>query len=350
MGVIRLMLALAVVVAHVGGDYLQIPLFGGNGYAAVSCFFIISGFYMSLVLTLKYRRGLSEFYTARIIRLFPLYFLILGVTVALQAASMLAGKPLGAASLLMHERFAWWEYLCSAVANLTFVGSDWLVIYSKISGSPISQLTVLPVIWSLGVEVTFYLMAPFVLRGRTRVVLAALALAVAFRIGVAWTHDFRWSFWMYYFAPSNLAFFFAGALAHRVNAVWPLVPSTGGRYVIWASLVALLLFASHIFTVHSYTFLYVLLALAVAPVFELSKDWKWDRLVGELSYPVYLIHAAILTVYAPLRHFVPEQSKLYAITALTLILSASAVFIEARWQSSLRSLLVRGRRAGAGAR
>ena len=47
MGILRLLLALAVVVAHVQeGGLLGLPFFEGTAYQAVSCFFIISGFYM----------------------------------------------------------------------------------------------------------------------------------------------------------------------------------------------------------------------------------------------------------------------------------------------------------------
>jgi peptidoglycan/LPS O-acetylase OafA/YrhL len=340
MGVIRLLLALAVVVAHVGGDLMGIPLFGGNGYVAVSCFFIISGFYMSFVLNVKYPQGVADFYAARVIRLFPLYFLVLGVTVAIQATSVLTGKPLGAFSVLVAEPFSWWQYLWAAVANLTFVGSEFLILYSKMSGVPVDHLTVLPVIWSLGVEVFFYLMAPFVLRARVAVVMAIFATALLLRLGIAWRFDFQWTMWTYYFGPANLAFFFAGALAHRMHGSWRVARSTVAQYALWVGLTVLILFASRIFDIHSYTILYVLFALAVAPIFELSKNWKWDRLVGELSYPVYLVHASILTVYAPLRHFIPEDSKIYWITAGTLVLSMAAVSIEARWQAAFRSAVV----------
>lgn len=53
MGIIRLLLAAAVVLGH------SSPIFGqtlGGGVLAVNCFFVISGFYMAMVLQKKYLR------------------------------------------------------------------------------------------------------------------------------------------------------------------------------------------------------------------------------------------------------------------------------------------------------
>ena len=79
MGALRLFLAVSVLVAHAG------PLFGFNlmfSDVAVKLFFIISGFYMSLVLSGKYE-GKSlrwTFYTNRFLRLYPAYLLAILIT------------------------------------------------------------------------------------------------------------------------------------------------------------------------------------------------------------------------------------------------------------------------------
>jgi peptidoglycan/LPS O-acetylase OafA/YrhL len=72
MGVVRTLLAIAVVVTHTG------PLFPGvtmiPGTLAVQAFYVISGFYMALVLSTKYSDHASDFYAARALRIFPIYW------------------------------------------------------------------------------------------------------------------------------------------------------------------------------------------------------------------------------------------------------------------------------------
>ena len=76
MGFLRLLLAISVVAAHTG------PFFGTSllpGNYAVESFFMISGFYMALVLSSKYigENSVFYFYTNRYIRVFPTYFFVL---------------------------------------------------------------------------------------------------------------------------------------------------------------------------------------------------------------------------------------------------------------------------------
>lgn len=73
MGIIRIILAIIILCGHVG------LIFGIDSGFAVEAFFIFSGFYVSMVLSEKYKR-ISNFYKSRLIRIYPLYFLILFLT------------------------------------------------------------------------------------------------------------------------------------------------------------------------------------------------------------------------------------------------------------------------------
>ena len=73
MGTIRLLLAISVVVAHSN------PIFGQRlweGEIAVELFFIISGFYMALILNEKFNTfdKTVVFYKNRFLKLFPIYW------------------------------------------------------------------------------------------------------------------------------------------------------------------------------------------------------------------------------------------------------------------------------------
>jgi peptidoglycan/LPS O-acetylase OafA/YrhL len=89
MGTLRFILAILVAVGH-----MQIAggLFGVGHVIGIKSFFIISGFYMSLILNEKYRnRPVAAFYTSRLLRLFPLYWIILAATVF--AALLISPHP-----------------------------------------------------------------------------------------------------------------------------------------------------------------------------------------------------------------------------------------------------------------
>ncbi|HAA92439.1 MAG TPA: hypothetical protein DCE33_08330 [Rhodospirillaceae bacterium] len=81
MGILRLMLALAVLIGHSGGlhglrmdDGISAIL--PSGQVAVQSFYMISGFYMSLVLSSTYQgpAGTWCFWLSRYLRLAPIYF------------------------------------------------------------------------------------------------------------------------------------------------------------------------------------------------------------------------------------------------------------------------------------
>jgi len=79
MGTFRFLLALGVLVSHVG----PIPHFyPPSGTTSVQAFFVVSGFYMALVLTEKYTRPnqISLFLTNRFLRIYPPYLLILFIS------------------------------------------------------------------------------------------------------------------------------------------------------------------------------------------------------------------------------------------------------------------------------
>src|SRR5690349_17188282 len=88
MGILRYVLAMIVVISH--SPFLdKIPkLIHGNGGLAVAGFFVISGFYMSLIAE-KYQLQhknfitLKNFYLSRIFRIYPVYYLCLFITLIL---------------------------------------------------------------------------------------------------------------------------------------------------------------------------------------------------------------------------------------------------------------------------
>ena len=156
---------------------------------AVNMFFVMSGFYMALVLDTKYRKNIWAFYRARAIRLYPIYFvaMLVSLIVIYSTDSFLAqGVRPNIERLVSGD--ARWFLPIAVFSNVTFVGLD-LGSLLCLRGYEIttvlnptcyrmSGFAVIPQAWSLGAEVLFYLMVPFILRFRGAGIFLAVSLSL----------------------------------------------------------------------------------------------------------------------------------------------------------------------------
>jgi peptidoglycan/LPS O-acetylase OafA/YrhL len=298
MGVIRILLALAVVLGHSGASTIWQ---GTGGIVAVQTFFIISGFYIAMTLSTAYRDADGRFWFNRALRLYPLYLVVALISLLGKGwtqpglSAEFHALPLAAQGLLV-------------VSNSLIFGQDWVMFAGVRDGAlaffsdfrestpQLYRFLVSPPAWSLGTELSFYVLAPFLFRLRTRTLLmvAAASLALRFalmRAGLA--HDP----WTYRFFPTELALFLAGGLAWRVT---PWVRGTLGAafrplcpYATW--LVIGLIVAYGALPGYSSGLLkasafYLVFLVCLPFVFAHSRSNRTDRAIGDLSYPLYISH------------------------------------------------------------
>jgi peptidoglycan/LPS O-acetylase OafA/YrhL len=174
-------------------------------------------------------------------------------------------------------------------------GTDWIVAFWHYPhGYWVLFPQALRVGWTLGAELTFYLIAPWILRSR-RTAISLLLLSAMVRCGVAIVlpieHQASYVRWSYLFFPSTLMFFVVGHFANIIGRSLPL--ST------WASVVALALAGifswldSPPITVdHLPAYLSCLCFAAALPgLFAATKDSRTFNFLGDLTYPLYLTHS-----------------------------------------------------------
>ena len=347
MGLLRLYLALSVLVAHTG------PLLGTNlagGPPAVQAFFTISGFYMALVLHEKYptgRAGTLAFWLNRLLRLAPLYVLVLAVT-AIVAWQTREHSPF---FLTLGRLSPAWQALVWAV-NVTGVGLDGLLFVAVDPASdglrlsprldayaPLSptNLQLVGQGWTLSLEMYFYLLAPWLVRLRLRWLLIAMGLSLACRVALAVGPGWQTPPFYYQFFPSELATFLLGTLAYHGYRHVGCGPGVGGRWGWW-SLPALIVLTPLWFRlpVPAKSLGYAAIVAAIVPaLFVATRSSRWDRWVGELSYPVYLFHGLAMLLLGP-----RGQNPLIVL-AVTLIASAAAVALLEWPVERLRQRLAR---------
>jgi peptidoglycan/LPS O-acetylase OafA/YrhL len=181
--------------------------------------------------------------------------------------------------------------------------------YHLWANPPYQFLFVAPA-WSLGVELSFYLIAPFLVRRRWWIICICIGVSLVIRIAM-WrllTHsdDPRTKYlngdpWSYRFFPSEVGTFLMGALGYHFYAyarqkkmnIRPL------GWVAWIVILLAIFFLQPMKAHHVPPELFTLMMPVCVPfIFALSKGWKADRWIGELSYPVYIAHVVVGSVIA----------------------------------------------------
>ena len=300
--------------------------YNGEAYYAVSGFFILSGFYMDLVLNEKYlvrHQGIRQFYRARFWRLAPAFYavFVLSVLLALTSGTTTFGQWSRPTSEVL-ERIAAMPLLWQAiafVANSTSFLTDVLLFVwfspdgaahlaagndapaGMISGN---QLTLMPQTWSLSIELVFYALVPLLARRRWWVLALLIVAGYALRYWLFHINGIsRGSYaWSHAFLPAELHFFFIGMLGHRfyqfalTGAAWPkpIGFAALGVYLVWFMIWKETTVGANELA-HT-----LLLGLMMPFVFAAFGDLKWDRAIGELSYAIFICHIAafkLLTLY-----------------------------------------------------
>ena len=145
----------------------------------------------------------------------------------------------------------------------------------------------IPPAWTIALELMFYLFVPLLARRRTKTLVALAAASLALRFAI-YAQGLRYDPWTYRFFPNELVFFLAGMLAYRLyrSYSWDRLPR-------WAKTAVYVLFLAFPLTAGNQqvsTAYAIALPLLLPPVFAMSRRWKWDGRLAELSYPLYISH------------------------------------------------------------
>src|SRR4051812_12204113 len=96
MGTLRMILALTVVLNHVGGVHGYV---GMNGTLSVQIFYMVSGFLIALILATKYDtktpQGRRLFYTNRALRIFIPYWTVFFAALVLPLTNIVTASTVG---------------------------------------------------------------------------------------------------------------------------------------------------------------------------------------------------------------------------------------------------------------
>ena len=196
-GSLRLVLALVVALSHVGVSWHDFHI----GVMAVVVFFMLSGYVVAGLLApgSPLGRSCTRFYVERAARLLPLYYAylliggLLAVTNRIESPSVQGG---GTPS-------QW-------LANLLIIPLNYGMVIPGVD-----RFMLIPPAWSLGLEIQFYLLAPWILRkGRTIVIAMAMTIAIS---AAAHLGLLQGDWFGYRLLAGNLYIFLSGAWLYRVH-------------------------------------------------------------------------------------------------------------------------------------
>jgi peptidoglycan/LPS O-acetylase OafA/YrhL len=289
--------AVAIVVAAHLGLRQWIP-----GEFGVTVFFFLSGFLITTLLRVEFERtgriSLRRFYLRRVLRLLPPFYLVLGLASLLTLVGVIGGQTLRLDAVLPQILY---------MSNYQVVQTGWWV--GRAPGTAIY--------WSLAVEEHFYLVFPVLYlllrhrlpppRRQLAVLLGICAAVLAWRCVLVFAlHAGNDRTYVATDARMD-SLLFGCALAVYGNPVLDRDAATPRRWrELWLPVgVAGLLLSFLIRDPHfQQSVRYTLQGAALVPLFVVAMRWHdwgvlrllnlwWVRLLGVLSYVIYLVHLTV---------------------------------------------------------
>lgn len=315
MGFLRFLLAIDILISHFPPTSIGHVVFIDDA-VAVKTFFILSGFFISFILTEKYNIpcGYRLYLTNRILRLVPAYWVVLVLSVV---GSWVSGAFFDNWGRLLPYMEYWdvmaWPSICYLViANIFMIGQDAVRFMFLDLNSGMLELTTdymghtpivaifmfVPQAWALGIELVFYIVAPLLSMRDKRVLVALLVAILAGRYFITSLWQLPEEPWVYGFFPFELPMFILGILAYRVYRMMNHSKIPGMLY--WMVYLLVILFTVCWFylpgtTVKAICY-YGVIFLSLPVLFAGRKDGRLQKFFGDLSYPIYISHILVRDV------------------------------------------------------
>ncbi len=369
MGYFRFILAILVAAAHLGW------VGGITMFHVVETFFIITGFYMGFILDSGKYQTYKDFIINRLLRIYPVYWAFLALIFVACGMMILTGKTIDITPLNVYTRFGSslsltsWIYL---IFNNLFIVTQELasfmimkegeLFFSKsiipIEGTDVylCYFTLIRAAWSVGPELIFYFLAPFFvnrIKPKFQMIIILILLSYFCKLYFLMS-GYDYDPWAYRVFPSHLHLYLLGVLLYYFYArgfIQSMTQkfSSKSKYSLGIIIVALIVIFdccfpmekkivnslpnhwSHfidpylqIFTSRQVLLMkleifelarFLIKSFSIALLFHLFKDSRLDRIIGDLSYPLFICHYPVFIIF---NVYVPIHSRIAIIEAICL--------------------------------
>jgi len=294
-----------------GAAHNALKLLAEHGFLGVEIFFIISGF---VILNSAINKTPKQFLIARILRLYPAFWVCCTITfLALIFFGAAGNKP------------GFIRYLI----NMTMLNS-----YVKVEGIDAPY-------WTLAYEIMFYawifaLMIADKMRHYERFLIGGLAISTAYWLinytGISVPAPIKAIFiikYFCYFAIGSATFLWLNHRSQKL-CIFVILYSLGLAFLEIDDIVKYRMLAypeygqeykNYIaYIIFLSLFFVFIISIAAANLFKKKRIWSF---LGNISYPLYLIHYAIgVIVFTYLIKYIDKYSALVIVTAFLITLSA----------------------------
>ena len=313
MGLIRIILACFVVIYHCG-QFENFKMM--QGPEAVQSFYIISGFYMALILNEKYHLQVNSyrlFVTNRLLKLMPIYWFMVLLIILVSLVTFLKsdGNNLAFFQSFKNQTFSFGSFIYLILSNIFIVGQDFALFMGFNSGNghlfftsfydkstpPVYSFMLVPQAWTISIEIMFYIIAPFFVRKKIWVIalLACISLGIKF---ILHQNGLVYDPWSYRFFPAELFFFLLGVLSYKlyVKTKKITIPKWVLLCCFGTTLCVIIAFNTLLLQFHHYVY-FICFSFVIPFIFRVTQKNKWDRLIGDYSYPIYITHVFFKSLY-----------------------------------------------------
>lgn len=275
MGIFRFYLASIVALTHLAieigvykNQFIGLNLDAGD---AVNIFFFISGFIIPLAYVKKYNFNnflvsYNYFFLARIIRIFPIYFLSILLI-------YFDYKFLNIIKLSQHSPFRY-DNINNIILEL-FLLKEYYSLNSPA--------------WSLNVEFRWYLIIPIYIFLSN--FLKKKTIKIIFYLNTIIIFSLLFYFFKNLFLLKSLWYFFGGLITFKIFSIIKINKfNLRTNILILLPLILISFFLSKQFSLFIHLIVTFVLCLSI------NYKNKFDSILGDLSYPIYILHMPIMII------------------------------------------------------
>jgi peptidoglycan/LPS O-acetylase OafA/YrhL len=176
-------------------------------------------------------------------------------------------------------------------------GGLFFITNFRLSDPGVYRFFLIPPAWTISLELLFYLIAPFLVRFKLPWIILLICASATLKY-FAVRAGYNYEPWTYRFFPFELMFFNLGIVGYKIYQKLKEVslPSWLPKATLVITL-GVTIFYSFLPGREVKDALYLALVfLAVPLIFIATKKNKYDRYIGEYSYPIYIAHFFIVEI------------------------------------------------------
>lgn len=252
---------------------------------------------MTLILKEKYigkNSSYKLFISNRLLRLLPIYWIVLLFVIIAALISFYSSegtKMIGMEAYLANfSNLNIGSFVFLVFTNIFLLFQD-VVMFMGIditdgslfftpnyreTSPQLHEFLLVPQAWTIGIEITFYLIAPFIVRRNLRFIYILIIASIFLRVCL-YLYGLKNDPWNYRFFPTELLFFLLGVVGYNIYKNLPKNLNLTSLYSILVG-IFVLTFIYDFFEFPGKIYLYLFIFfLAIPFIFNLTKKWRTDR-------------------------------------------------------------------------